>query len=113
MTIGDETWTFERAMCAYYDAQPGQAGSRWNVSGLQGTFSSPELQAYLNWEDPDTYLHIDDFTTGEGWRADKATIKVDLNGDQVIATASFSHSGTGDIADGKFSATCLSWVDAT
>lgn len=113
LTIGDETWTFPTAMCAFYDAQPGQPGSRWNVSGLQGTFSNPELQVYLKWEDPDTYLHLADFASGEQWNAAKDTLSVDVNENEITASATISHSGTGDTADGAFSATCLSWVDAT
>jgi hypothetical protein len=100
-------------MCAFYDAQPGEPGSRWNVSGIQGTFSDPEFQVYLNWEDPDTYLHLYDVATDEQWNAARETITVDVNGNEITATGTFTDSGTGEIADGMFSATCRSWVDAT
>ena len=112
LTIGDETWTFASAQCAFYDAPAGQPGSRWNVSAIQGTFSDPELQVYVNWEDPDTYLELYDVAADEEWRAQIDTLTIDVDGNDITASATFAHSGTGETADGSLSATCPSWYDA-
>ncbi len=113
LVIGDQTWTFAQAMCAYYDAPAGQPGSRWNVSAIQnGSFSAPDVQVYVNWEDPDTYLELYDVASDEEWRAQSDTLIIDVNGDQIAGSATFAYSGTGETAEGSLSATCSSWVNA-
>jgi len=113
LVIGDQTWTFGRAMCAYYDAPAGQPGSRWNVSAIQnGSFSAPDVQVYVNWEDPDTYLELYDVAADEEWRAQSDTLTIDVNGNEITASATFAFSGTGETAEGSLSATCGSWVNA-
>jgi hypothetical protein len=113
LVIGDEAWAFAQAMCAYYDAPAGEPGSRWNVSAiLNGSFSAPDLQVYLNWEDPDTYLQLYDVAADEEWRAQPDTLTVDVDGDVITASATFAHTGTGETAEGSLVAMCRSWVDA-
>lgn len=112
LAIGDQTWEFEQAMCAYYDAPAGEPGSRWNVSSIQNnSFSEPDIQVYVNWEDPDTTLSLNDFVTGEEWNAAEDSLAIEVDGDEISATATFA-SGTGETAEGSLSATCQSWVDA-
>jgi len=112
LVIGDETWTFERALCAFYDAPAGDPGSRWNVSAIMnGSFTDPDVQVYVNWEDPDTYLELNDFETGEGWSAQKDTLTIEVAGNDITATATFADDA-GATAEGNLSATCESWVDA-
>jgi hypothetical protein len=112
LVIGDKTWGFERAMCAYYDAPAGEPGSRWNVSSIQNnSFSSPDIQVYVNWEDPDTYLSLNDFVSGEEWNAQKDSLTIEVDGDEITATATFA-SGAGETAEGHLSAICQSWVAA-
>jgi len=113
LAIGDQTWAFGQAMCAYYDAPAGQPGSRWNVSAIQnGSFSAPDVQVYVNWEDPDTYLELYDFASDEKWQAQSDTLTIDVNGNEIVASATFANSGTGGTAEGSLSATCSSWVNA-
>lgn len=113
LMIGDETWTFERALCAFYDAPAGEPDSRWNVSAIMnGSFTEPDVQVYVNWEDPDTYLEVNDFVTGEGWSAQKETLTIDVNGNDIAASATFANDDTGETAEGSLTATCSSWFDA-
>ena len=113
LAIGDQTWAFVQAMCAYYDAPAGQPGSRWNVSAIQnGSFSAPDVQVYVNWEDPDTYLELYDFASDEKWQARSDTLAIDVNGNEIVASATFANSGTGETSEGSLSATCSSWVNA-
>lgn len=113
LVIGNQTWTFAQAMCAYYDAPAGQPGSRWNVSAIQnGSFSAPDLQVYVNWEDPNTYLQLYDVAADEEWRAESDTLTIDVDGNEITASATFAHSETGETAEGSLSATCGSWVNA-
>lgn len=113
LVIGDQRWTFAQAMCAYYDAPAGQPGSRWNVSAIQnGSFSDPDVQVYVNWEDPNTYVELYDVASDEDWRAQLDTLTIDVNGNEIAASATFAYSGTGETAEGSLSATCSSWVNA-
>ena len=113
LVIGDQTWTFAQAMCAYYDAPAGQPGSRWNVSAIQnGSFSAPDVQVYVNWEDPDTYLQLYDVAADEEWQAQSDTLTINVNGNEITASATFAFSGTGETAEGSLSATCGSWSKA-
>ncbi len=112
LVIGDKTWDFERAMCAYYDAPAGEPGSRWNVSAIKNnSFSTPDIQVYVNWEDPDTYLSLNDFDTGEEWNAESESLTIEVDGDEITATATFA-SGTGETAEGSLTARCQSWAAA-
>jgi hypothetical protein len=111
--IGDETWAFERTLCAFYVAPAGEPGSRWNVSAIMnGSFSNPDVQVYVNWEDPNTYLELNDFATGEGWKAQKDTLNIEVNGNDMSADATFVKDDTGESSEGTLSATCTSWTDA-
>lgn len=114
LMIGDETWSFANAQCAFSDAPAGQPDSRWNVSAiLNGSFSDPDVQVYVNWEDPDTYLTLYDVAADEEWRAQKDSLTIAVDGNDITASAAFAHSGTGETAQGSLSATCPSWYDAS
>lgn len=114
ITIGGETWNFANALCAFYDAPAGEPGSRWNVSAIQnGSFTAPDVQVYVNFEDPDTYLELNDFIADTGWSAQKDTLTIDVNGNDVTASATFANDDTGETAEGSLTATCSSWHDAS
>lgn len=99
LTIGSETYEFESANCAYYNAEPGEAGSEWNVS-----FKLDGEQVYADVTQDYPSL------TFAGWSAEGPAVVFSYAGDTITAEGTFQHDD-GRVEAGTFSATCASWFE--
>ncbi|MFZ0491702.1 MAG: hypothetical protein WAM81_00730 [Acidimicrobiia bacterium] len=109
LTIGDQTWEFDGALCAYTDATPGEAGSQWNVSMVQD-----DLQVYVNDDSTGRYIsvaNIKDYGTFQ-WEAHGDAVTVlTVDGNDIIGEGTFSDmAGDGPATEGSVTATCPSWL---
>ena len=109
LTIGDQTWEFDGALCAYTDATPGEAGSQWNVSKVQD-----DLQVYLNDDSTGRYIsvtNIKDYGTLQ-WEANgDAVTSLTVDGNDITGEGTFSDmAGDGEPTQGTVTATCPSWL---
>lgn len=98
LTIGDETFEFDGALCAYYNAEPGQPGSEWNVS-----FTDDGGQVYA-----DVTGDYPALSYGP-WSAEGADVVFAYDGDTITAEATFQNDNGLPAEEGTFSATCASW----
>lgn len=113
ITIGAETWEFPGALCAFTDAPPGEDGSEWNASYVEGG-----LQVYLNF---DSFLNGDvtiaDIENGGNptvsWEAFGDALDMSVSGLDVTGTGTFTDNVNGGTAEGTFEAHCNDWFDAT
>ena len=111
LTIGDETWDFPGAQCAFYNAKAGEDGSEWNVSNVQDG-----LQVYVYVEPGFEEVTIDDITNGGNptvsWVAEGDALTLTVNGDDIVAEGTFTDNvgGSGPTA-GKLEATCAGWFE--
>lgn len=107
LTIGDETWEFDGALCAYENAPPGEDGSEWNVSLKQG-----DLQVYASVDsfgDQVSLTDVVNYGTFE-WVAEGGDITFTIDGNDITAEGTFTDNATGLPAEtGTFTATCASW----
>lgn len=112
LTIGDETWEFPTAFCAYYNAPAGEADSEWNVSQVDNG-----LQAYIADDEFGTLASVADIENGGNptvsWEAIGDAVQITVNGNDVTATGTFTDGVNGGTAEGTLTATCLSWIDAS
>ncbi len=111
ITIGDETWEFDGALCAIGEEETGQEGAEFVLSaigdGVQLYISIDEyghtvsLNDIENFEDPSV-----SYEAG-GLLGDGAEFIV-LDGKNVSGEAGFmdTESGSMDTVDGSFEATC-------
>lgn len=110
LTIGDETWEFDRAFCAYVGATPGQDGSEWNVSNVKDG-----AQVYVNDDSFGQSIQYADISNGGdpnfNWET-TAGLSISVDGNDITATGEFtdSVSGTGPVA-GTLSASCTDWAE--
>ncbi len=109
LTIGDETWDFAGALCAYAGAPAGEDGSEWNVSFVQD-----DLQVYLS---VDSYgplvsvTNVVDYGT-LGWEATGDAVSLTVSGNDISGTGTFSDQfGSDGEREGSVTATCDSWVE--
>lgn len=108
LTIGDETWEFEGALCAFENAAPGEDGSEWNVSFTQGN-----NQVYVSEDSFGPRVSIADvvnFGSFE-WAAEGDAVTIEVDGKDISAEGTFTDL-TGVQRDGKLTATCSSWFEA-
>ena len=107
LTIGDETWEFDGALCAYQNAEPGEDGSEWNVSLMQG-----DLQVYASVDsfgDQVSLTDVVNYGTFE-WVAEGGDITFTIDGNDITAEGTFTDMATGQpAAAGTLTATCASW----
>jgi hypothetical protein len=109
LTIGDQTWEFDGANCAYTDATPGEAGSQWNVSKVQD-----DLQVYINDDSTGRYIsiaNIKDYGTMQ-WEANGDAISsLTVDGNDISGAGTFTdQTGAAPAAEGSVTATCPSWL---
>jgi len=110
LTIGDETWEFDGALCAYQNAPAGEAGSEWNVSFLQN-----DLQVSVNHDSfgPSVELtNVVDFGTLR-WAAQGDAVEITVNGNDISAQGTFTDETGGPDREGTLAGTCASWLDAS
>ncbi|MDH3539380.1 MAG: hypothetical protein OEP52_05245 [Acidimicrobiia bacterium] len=111
LTIGDETWQFEGASCAFHGPNPGEEGSEWNVS-----FIKDGAQVYVSDDSFGRHVEYDDISNGGnpnfGWAAEGDGLSMSVDGNDITASGQFTDSvgGTGPIA-GTLSATCPGWAE--
>jgi hypothetical protein len=109
LTIGDETWDFAGALCAYTNAPAGEAGSEWNVSYLQD-----DNQVYVNDDSFGQEVSITDvvnYGTFQ-WVADGDDLMLTVDGNDVHAEGTFRDDATGAPSQyGSLDATCASWFE--
>ena len=108
LTIGDETWEFGGALCAYQNAKPGDPESEWNVS-----FKQDNLQVYVNNDSFGPSVSITDvvnFGTSE-WVAEGDAIELTVDGNEITAEGTFTDKAGGGLErEGTLTAECPSWV---
>lgn len=112
LTIGDETWEFPGAQCAFYFAPAGEEGSEWNVSNVNNG-----LQVYVNSDSFGEDVSIADIENGGNptvsWEAFGDAVSIEVDGNDISATGTFTDNVNGGTAEGTLTATCPSWFDAT
>jgi len=112
MSIGDETWEFPAALCAYVNAPAGEAGSEWNVSHVNNG-----LQVYVADDEFGTLVSVADIENGGNptvsWEAIGDAVEISVNGNQVTASGTFTDGVNGGTAQGTLTATCPDWYDAS
>ena len=112
LTIGDETWEFDRAFCAFMGGTPGEEGSEWNVTNL-----GSDAQVYVADDEFGVLVSYADISNGGNpdfnWEAEPNGLSIDVNGNDVTVSGQFTDSvaGTGPIA-GTLTATCSGWAEA-
>ena len=112
LTIGDDSWEFPAAFCAYYNAPAGEADSEWNVSHVHNG-----LQVYIADDEFGTLASVADIENGGNptvsWEAIGDAVQITVNGNDVSATGTFTDGVNGGTAEGTLTATCPSWLDAS
>mgnify|MGYP001823767092 CR=1 FL=1 len=111
LTIGDETWEFDGALCAFVGPNPGEEGSEWNVSNVKDG-----AQVYVSDDSFGPLVQYADISNGGNpefnWESGADGLSISVTGNDVIVTGEFTDSvgGTGPIA-GTLSATCPDWFE--
>jgi len=112
MSIGDETWEFPAALCAYKNAPAGEAGSEWNVSHVNNG-----LQVYIADDEFGTLVSVADIENGGNptvsWEAIGDAVEITVNSNDITASGTFTDGVNGGTAQGTLTATCPDWFDAT
>ena len=112
ISIGDETWEFPAALCAYKNAPAGEAGSEWNVSHVNNG-----LQVYIADDEFGTLVSVADIENGGNptvsWEAIGDAVEITVNSNDVTASGTFTDGVNGGTAQGTLTATCSDWFDAT
>lgn len=112
LTIGGETWEFDNSFCAYYNAPAGEEGSEWNVSDI-----ADGLQVYVNSDSFGQDVSIADIENGGNptvsWEAFGDAVSIEVSGNDITASGTFTDNVNGGTAEGSLTATCPDWVDAT
>lgn len=111
LTIGDETWEFGGALCAFTGPKPGEEGSEWNVSQVRDG-----AQVYVSEDSFGPLVQYADISNGGNpefnWEAGADGLSISVAGNDINATGEFTDSvgGTGPVA-GTLSATCTDWFE--
>jgi len=111
LTIGDETWQFDRAFCAFIGATPGEEGSEWNVTNL-----GSDAQVYVADDEFGLLVSYADISNGGNpdfnWEAELDGLSIAVDGNDIAVSGNFTDSvgGTGPIA-GTLAATCNGWAE--
>lgn len=109
LTIGDETWEFDGALCAYYNAPAGEPGSEWNVSYKQGN-----NQVYVNVDSFGQDVSITDVVDYGSleWEAAGDAVTINVDGNEITAEGTFTDkAGAEPEREGTLTATCASWYE--
>lgn len=100
ITIGEETWSVVPAVqCSIY---PG------NIVSIAGhAAENSALEIVIDYGGP-TGVRVGDDGSPESWRALRDTLEVEISGQRVRGTASFSQglSSTAETVEGSFDVTC-------
>jgi hypothetical protein len=111
LTIGDQTWEFNGALCAYTGPTPGEAGSQWNASQVQDN-----LQVYLNDDETGVYISIADivdYGTMQWEALGDAVSSLTVDGNDITGAGTFQdQAGDSPDTEGTVTATCPSWYNA-
>jgi hypothetical protein len=107
LTIGEETWAFDSALCAYANAPAGEPGSEWNVSSTKG-----DNQVYVSDDSYGPRVSIADVANPGSmeWVAEGDAVTLTVAGSEISAEGSFTDL-SGLQQDGTLRATCASWVE--
>jgi hypothetical protein len=111
LTIGDETWQFDGALCAFTGPNPGEEGSEWNVSNVKDG-----AQVYVSEDSFGPLVQYADISNGGdptfNWETAEDGLSISVTGNDITASGQFTDSvgGTGPIA-GTLSATCTGWAE--
>jgi hypothetical protein len=112
LSIGDTTWEFPAAQCAYLNAPAGEAGSEWNVSHVNNG-----LQVYIADDEFGTLVSVADIENGGNptvsWEAIGGAVTITVDGNDLTASGTFTDGVNGGTAQGTLTATCPGWFDAT
>jgi hypothetical protein len=109
LTIGDETWQFDGALCAFTGANPGEEGSEWNVSrvqdGAQVSVSEDSFGPLVQYADISNRGN-----PNFNWESTEG-VSISVDGNDVTVSGEFTESvgGTGPTA-GTLTATCSGWA---
>ena len=98
LTVGSEMWEFDGALCAFYNAEPGQPGSEWNVSF---TDDGGQIYADVTGDYPALSYGV--------WSAEGDAVVFAYDGDTITAEATFQNDDGLPAEEGTFTATCASW----
>jgi hypothetical protein len=111
LTIGDETWEFPSAQCAFIGAQPGEDGSEWNVSNVKDG-----AQVYVSEDSFGPLVQYADISNGGdpnfNWESQEDGLTISVSGNDINVSGQFTDSvaGTGPVA-GTLTATCNDWFE--
>lgn len=115
LTVGDETWSFDRVLCAFGEEQIGDEGAEFVLSSLQDGLQlyvsidrfghSVSLHDIANFEDPSVSLTADRFSVS---LTESSPEFVALDGNRVEATAPFFDDTSDEVAtvEGTLQADC-------
>ncbi len=110
LTIGDETWQFDGALCAFTGANPGEDGSEWNVSNVKDG-----AQVYVSDDSFGPLVQYADISNGGdpnfNWESVADGLSISVSDNDITVTGEFADSvgGAGPIA-GTLNATCPGWA---
>lgn len=111
LTIGDETWEFGSAQCAFVGANPGEDGSEWNVSNVKDG-----AQVYVSDDSFGPLVQYADISNGGNpnfnWESEQDGLSISVSGNDITVSGQFvdSVSATGPVP-GTLSATCPGWFE--
>lgn len=111
LSIGDETWEFGSAQCAFVGANPGEDGSEWNVSNVKDG-----AQVYVSEDSFGPLVQYADISNGGNpnfnWESVEDGLEISVSGNDISVSGQFTDSvgGTGPIA-GSLTATCPGWFE--
>lgn len=100
IAVGEESWTIVPSIsCSIYP------GGIVNIAGHAA--ENPELEIVIDWGGPNQ-ARIAESDSGPGWHAIRDTLNVEVDGNTVRGSATFSEyfTGTGDRAEGSFEVDC-------
>ncbi|MCL1593265.1 MAG: hypothetical protein M3132_02795 [Actinomycetia bacterium] len=106
LTVGDQTWTFAPLLCAFGEAEIGQAGAEFVLSGLQDG-----MQMYAS---IDTFGHLVSLDDIEDFENPKVSLQsvgdgvIMIDGKSISAEMDFidNTSDSASSTPGTFTATC-------
>lgn len=109
LVIGEETWEFEGAVCAFQNAPAGQEGSEWNVSMEQGDYIVKIADNRFG-----QAIAITDMATFGGsfnWEGQGDAISLSVEGNDITGEGTFTdRTGAEQPTRGTLTATCADWV---
>jgi hypothetical protein len=111
LTIGNETWQLDGALCAFTGPNPGEEGSEWNVSNVKDG-----AQVYVSEDSFGPLVQYADISNGGdptfNWETAEDGLSISVTGNDISASGQFTDSvgGMGPIA-GTLSATCPGWAE--